>query len=155
MKDRPSSRCCCLQHTLSRPITVLGLRKKTFQNRTCTNHWKLLFKRRKLVKVFMTHTKFSFKCHFRKKTFQCVMTFRCRPSEFDVTSLWLRRVLWCCSGQGDNVCQLLAESETHTFAERRRGFASSPRHTDHQQGTQIWRCCKCRQHSTAKLSQIF
>ena len=68
---------CCLQHTLCRPITVLGLRKKTFQNRTCANDWKLLSKEN--LRKFSWHTwnfllKVTFKSYFRKKTFQCVMT---------------------------------------------------------------------------------
>ena len=77
---RPSTRCRCLQHTLSRPITALRLRKKTFQNRTCANHWKLLSKGENLRK-FSWHTrnflsKAAFESYFRKKTFQCVMTLK-------------------------------------------------------------------------------
>ena len=63
---RQSSACCCLHHTLSRPITTLRLWKKTFQNRTCANHWNLFSKGENLRKLFMTHMKFSFESYFRK-----------------------------------------------------------------------------------------
>ena len=52
---RLSTPCCCLQHMLSPSITALNLQKKTFQNRTCTHHWKLLSKGENLQK-FLWHT---------------------------------------------------------------------------------------------------
>ena len=48
---RPSTPWCCLH----RPITAIRLWKKTFQNRTCASHWKVLSKGENLRK-FSWHT---------------------------------------------------------------------------------------------------
>ena len=61
---RPSSLCCCLQHTLSRPITALRLWKNTLKNRSCANQWKLLSKGENFSCSMQLSTEDSCKLHF-------------------------------------------------------------------------------------------